>query len=167
MLWLRGLIFTLLVPLVVAGYVPWRIYRGLAIQHGWWTLGWIVLAIGAAVYGACLFAFLSSGGTPAPFFTRHLGAVIGTEPPRVVREGLYRYSRNPMYLGVLLLIFGQALLFKSKEVAIYGAATWLTFHLVVVFLEEPHLRDARGPSYDEYCRRVPRWFGLPKNIAHR
>ena len=90
--------------------------------------------------------------------------MIGAEPPQVVRGCLYRYSRNPMYVGVVLLIFGQALLFKSRDVAIYGAAAWLTFHLVVVFLEEPHLRSARGPSYAEYCARVPRWVGLPKRV---
>ena len=159
MLWLRGLIFTLVVPFVVGVLVPWRISRGSHIAGGWSLAGWFVIAIGAAIYLACLLSFLQSGGTPAPFFLRHLQAAIGREPPRVVRDGLYRYSRNPMYVGVVLLIFGQALLFRSKDVLIYGASAWLIFHLVVVLIEEPHLRRQRGPSYDDYCRRVPRWIG--------
>jgi protein-S-isoprenylcysteine O-methyltransferase Ste14 len=100
-----------------------------------------------------------SGGTPAIFFTRRLRFVLGEEPPKLVRRGLYRLSRNPMYVGVLLAVFGQALIFASPQVAFYGAVLWLCFHIVVVFLEEPHLREERGASYDEYCRQVPRWLG--------
>ena len=98
--WLRGLVFTLLVPFIVGGYVPWRMVRGSSLAGGWWTIGWPLAVAGAAIYGACLISFLMSGGTPAPFFTQHLRAVIGAEPPKVVRDGLYRCSRNPMYLGV-------------------------------------------------------------------
>ncbi len=159
-LWIRGLIFTLLVPCVVGGYVPSLFYGG-SVRGGWWNVGWVFIGLGAIVYGLCLFTFLISGGTPAVFFTRDLRFLIGEEPPRLVRQGLYRVSRNPMYVGVLLAVFGQALIFASRDVAFYGAALWLCFHLVVILLEEPHLRDERGPSYEEYCRRVPRWLGRP------
>ena len=63
-----------------------------------------------------------------------------------------------MYVSVLLIIFGQALRFASLQIAEYGLVVWLGFHFVVVLLEEPHLREERGPSYDDYCRRVPRWI---------
>ena len=162
-LWLRGLIFTLVVPVVVSFVVPWRIYDGHHLAGGAWSSGWFVVAAGAVVYLACLLSFLQSGGTPAPFFTRRLRTAIGCEPSTVVRQGLYRYSRNPMYVGVVLIIFGQAILFRSKEVAMYGAFAWLIFHVVVVLVEEPHLRAMRGPSYEDYCRRVPRWIGSTKN----
>src|SRR5713226_2993633 len=130
-------------------------------RGGWWRAGWLLVGIGAVIYALCLSRFLLSGGTPAIFFTRYVKFVIGEEPPKLVQEGLYRISRNPMYLGVLTAVFGQALLFASPSVAFYGAALWLFFHLTVVFLEEPHLRKQRGPSYEEYCRRVPRWLGWP------
>jgi protein-S-isoprenylcysteine O-methyltransferase Ste14 len=161
-LWIRGLVFTLLVPCVVGGYLPSLIYGGSSAKHGLWSVGWLFAALGSTVYGLCLFTFLLSGGTPAIFFTRHLKLVIGEEPRKLVRRGLYRFSRNPMYLGVLLAVFGQALVFASFQVALYGAALWLVFHLVVVLLEEPHLREERGPSYEQYCRQVPRWLGRPK-----
>jgi protein-S-isoprenylcysteine O-methyltransferase Ste14 len=161
MLWVRGLVFTLLVPCVVGVYFPWRMYNGNGLAGGWSQVGWPLLAVGSVVYLLCLFRFLASGGTPAIFFTRPLKPLIGEEPPRLVQEGLYRYSRNPMYVGVLLVVLGQAILFASLSVALYGVALWLGFHLTVVLLEEPHLRNARGPSYDEYCRRVPRWLGPP------
>ncbi len=156
--WIRGLIFTLLVPCVVGGYVPHLFYRAGSARSGLWEGAWLLVALGAIVYARCLLDFLVAGGTPAIYFTRPLKFMLGDEPRIVVRSGLYKFSRNPMYLGVLLAVFGQAILFASLDTAIYGAALWLGFHLVVMFLEEPHLRKARGQPYEEYCRRVPRWF---------
>jgi protein-S-isoprenylcysteine O-methyltransferase Ste14 len=161
MLWLQGLIFTVLVPGVVAFYIPQTLRRGPA-PGGWWSLGWILFAAGAAIYTLCLFNFLSAGGTPAIFFTRHIRAVLGEEPKEIVRKGLYRYSRNPMYLGVFIAIAGQACVYRSGSITIYLLIAMAFFHCVVVFLEEPHLARARGPAYDDYRRRVPRWLGLPR-----
>jgi protein-S-isoprenylcysteine O-methyltransferase Ste14 len=158
LLWIRGLIFTVLVPLVVGGWGPTAVDPFRRLQGGAWSAGWLLVAAGAAVYGACLVRFLAAGGTPAIFFTRPLRAIIGEEPPRLVQGWLYTFTRNPMYVGVAFAIFGQAIVFASRAIAIYGAIVWLTFHLVVVLLEEPHLRDVHGDSYAEYCRRVPRWL---------
>jgi protein-S-isoprenylcysteine O-methyltransferase Ste14 len=127
-------------------------------KGGLWNIGWVLVTIGAAIYGLCLVNFLLSGGTPAIFFTRPVRFLLGEEPAIVVQGGLYRFSRNPMYIGVVTAIFGQALVFGSIDIALYGAAVWLFFHLAVVFIEEPHLRKERGAAYEEYCRRVPRWF---------
>jgi protein-S-isoprenylcysteine O-methyltransferase Ste14 len=66
-----------------------------------------------------------------------------------------------MYVGVLLVAIGQAVLFASPLLAAYSVAVFVFFHLIVVFVEEPHLRVTRGGSYDLYCRAVPRWLGLP------
>jgi protein-S-isoprenylcysteine O-methyltransferase Ste14 len=157
---LRGLLFTLFVPCVVGGCVPYLMWRDSSPFSGLWNAGWLLVVLGAAIYSWCLFAFLTAGGTPAIFFTRHLRSVLGEEPTKVVRNGLYRFSRNPMYAGVLLAVFGQALVFRSAGVAWYGVGLGVCFHFVVVVLEEPHLRRERGSSYDDYCRRVPRWvFG--------
>lgn len=162
MLWIRGLLFTLLVPCVVGGYLPYQFYKGSSAPAGLWQVGWLFVGLGVIVYGLCLVAFLSSGGTPSIFFARPVRFILGEEPPTLVRQGLYRVSRNPMYVGVLLVVFGQAVLFASLRLAVYGLVVALCFHLVVVLLEEPHLRKERGPSYDEYCRRVPRWLGWPR-----
>lgn len=162
MLWLRGVIFTALVPGVIGAYVPSLFYRGGELKDGFWRLGWVLVGVGAAMYLPCLLAFLASGGTPAIFFTRPLKFILGKEPPKLVSGGLYRISRNPMYVGVVTAVFGQALVFGSRSVAWYGAFLWLCFHVVVVFLEEPHLREERGLAYDKYRRQVPRWLGWPK-----
>jgi protein-S-isoprenylcysteine O-methyltransferase Ste14 len=162
MLWLRGLLFTLLVPAVVGGLVPMLLLDRREPAPGWARSGWLLVGAGGLVYLACLLRFLAAGGTPAIFFTRGLRSVIGEEPGRLVGDGLYRYSRNPMYLGVVMVVFGMAVVFLSAAVAIYGAALWLALHFVVVFVEEPHLRRERGADYDAYCRRVPRWLGRPR-----
>jgi protein-S-isoprenylcysteine O-methyltransferase Ste14 len=158
LLWLRGLVFTALVPLVIAGWAPGAVDPQRRAAGGAWTGGWLLVAIGAAIYLACLMRFLAAGGTPAIFFTRPLRALIGEEPRALVRTWLYTVSRNPMYVGVVLAVFGQAIAFASQPIAVYGALLWLLFHFIVVAVEEPHLRERHGASYDEYCRRVPRWL---------
>ena len=157
--WIRGIVFTVLVPGTIALYVPFRMAERLTPRGGLWEAGWIVSAVGALGYSVCFLHFLASGGTPAIFFTRPLKFLIGEEPGRLVRGGLYRVSRNPMYVSVLLVIFGQALRFGSWPITEYGLLVWLGFHVVVVLLEEPHLYEERGTSYDEYRKHVPRWLG--------
>jgi protein-S-isoprenylcysteine O-methyltransferase Ste14 len=158
MLWIRGLVFTALVPGVIGVFVPIAMERGRHLQGGPWMAGWLLVAAGAAIYSVCLLRFLAWGGTPAIFFTRGLRSLIGEEPRTLVQDWLYRISRNPMYVAVVLGVFGQAMVFAAANVAAYGVVLWLFFHLTVVLLEEPHLRAQYGPSYDAYCRRVPRWL---------
>jgi protein-S-isoprenylcysteine O-methyltransferase Ste14 len=164
-LWARGLVFTALVPLVVAGWAPSAIDPFRRIAGGVWNAGWLLVGCGAAIYGVCLIRFLASGGTPAIFFTRPMRAVIGEEPRELVQGWLYSVSRNPMYVGVVLAVIGQAIAFASAAIAEYGAMLWLIFHMVVVALEEPHLRDQFGAPYDAYCRRVPRWLWLRSRVV--
>jgi len=164
MLWLRGLIFTVFVPGIVGGWLPWTIGGGHP-RGGPWMLGWLVVAAGAAIYAMCLMRFLAGGGTPMIWFMWPVRAIFGEEPPKLVMSGIYERSRNPMYLGVLTAIFGQAIVFGSWRVAEYGLIAAVMFHVVVIAIEEPHLRAKQGAAYDEYCRRVPRWFGRRRTDA--
>jgi protein-S-isoprenylcysteine O-methyltransferase Ste14 len=150
LLFLKNLLFTVLVPGAVAVYVPLRLAAG-AWPPVWGLAQYAALpalAAGCAIYLWCLWDFASFGrGTPAPI----------DAPRRLVVRGLYRYVRNPMYVGVLLVIAGWALLFCSPRVLGYGAAVALSFHLFVVAVEEPTLRGKFGRSYERYCREVGRW----------
>jgi protein-S-isoprenylcysteine O-methyltransferase Ste14 len=149
-LFLKNLIFTLLVPGTVAVYVPWRLIRDHQVIPGvGLVVGALLLAIGAGIYGWCIWDFATFGrGTPAPI----------DAPRHLVVRGLYRYVRNPMYLGVLTTISGFTVLFRSKEVLVYGLGTWVCFHLFVLLYEEPHLRKVFGGEYADYCERVRRWL---------
>ena len=159
MLWLRGLIFTALVPLVVAVLAPARLDPGARAHVGLWEAGWLPILIGGGLWAMCLLRFLAAGGTPAVFFTRPLRGLIGEEPPTLVSVGPYRFSRNPMYVAVLMIVFGQAILFRSVRIALYGGVVFVVFELVIVFIEEPHLRKTQGASYQNYCAEVRRWVG--------
>ena len=161
-LWVRGAIFTACAPLVVAGWAPAAIDPARRPAGFGWNAGWLLIAAGVGIYFVCLVRFLRSGGTPAIFFTRPLRVLIGVEPPRLVQEWLYMRTRNPMYVGVVLAVFGQAVVFASPGIASYAVLLWMAFHVVVIALEEPHLREVHGRPYDEYCRRVPRWLVMLK-----
>lgn len=112
-------------------------------------LGSALLAAGCLVLAWCVWAFYSEGrGTLAPW-----------DPPRgLVRGGLYRFSRNPMYVGVLLIVAGWAVGFRSLPLGIYSAALGLGFHLRILFHEEPWLARTFGADWDAYRAQVPRWL---------
>ena len=115
------------------------------------TLALLLFTIGGSIYAWCVFDFASFGrGTPLPL----------DAPKKLVRRGLYRYSRNPMYVGVLTVIFGWAVLYQSVAVTVYGLAVALCFHSFVVFLEEPILRKRFSSDYEQYCAKTPRWLSL-------
>lgn len=87
-------------------------------------------------------------GTPSPV----------AAPERLVVSGLYKYVRNPMYISVLLLIVGQALLFANTSLLLYAACVWIAVHLFVLLYEEPTLSARFGSEYEAYKKRTPRWI---------
>jgi protein-S-isoprenylcysteine O-methyltransferase Ste14 len=152
---LRSLLWTILLPGFVAGYLPWRFF-GLGrarfdLLSPASLLGLSCIGLGAVLLAACIFEFARSGrGTLSP-----------VDPPRhLVVHGLYRYVRNPMYVSVTIIILGEALLTRSVALAIYWAVWFIGANLFVLGYEEPTLRRRFGPSYDEYSRKVGRW--IPK-----
>jgi protein-S-isoprenylcysteine O-methyltransferase Ste14 len=150
---LKALLFTILVPGTVTVLIPgWLVgWDGMALAEGIGALRWIGLApllVGAWFYLCCAWDFVVAGqGTPAPI----------DAPKQLVVRGLYRLVRNPMYVGVLLVIFGEALLFKSVLVLGYALLMFLIFHVFVIAYEEPTLRRMFGSSYEQYRMSVPRW----------
>jgi protein-S-isoprenylcysteine O-methyltransferase Ste14 len=91
--------------------------------------------------------------------------VPGVPTERLVVTGLYRYVRNPMYVGVLVALAGEAALFGSRDLAILAALAWMGFHLFVRFHEEPALARSYPEDFPEYQRHVPRW--LPRWTPYR
>lgn len=80
------------------------------------------------------------------------------EPTRLVIIGLYRYIRNPMYVGALLIILAEAAYFGSLWLVIYAAGLWAVLHIFLVVIEEPQLKRRFGADYEQYVKTVPRWF---------
>lgn len=94
------------------------------------------------------------------FYITGRGTLAPWAPPKhLVTIGLYRVSRNPMYVAVLLIIAAWALGFRSVALAFYGAGVAAMFHLRVITYEEPWLARTFGPAWLAYRARVPRWLG--------
>ena len=147
---LKNLLFTLVVPCTVAVYVPLLLARGRPWVAGpRFAIAVAVLVLGAAIYAWCVWDFAAFGrGTPAAI----------DAPKRLVVRGLYRYTRNPMYVGVLAVILGWAVIFRVAALAVYALAVATCFHLFIILYEERHLRREFGTEYEDYCARVRRWL---------
>ena len=146
--------FFLAAPAVVAGVGPfvlvgWTMQPPLLGLPGERVVGVVAAAAGLACLLDCFARFALEGrGTPAP--------VEQTEV--LVASGLYRFVRNPMYVCVLIIVSGQALLFGQAWLFAYAGVLLVAFHLFVQFYEEPQLRRRFGGSYETYCLRVRRWW---------
>ena len=138
-------------PTIVAGLVPWFLTRWEAddAPTALRILGAALIVAGGGLVLETTARFALEGrGTPAPF----------AAPERFVVRGSYRVVRNPMYVGVLALIFGQAVLLGREVLLVWAGVAAILFQLFVVLHEEPELRKRFGAEYDDYRRRVGRWL---------
>ena len=148
---LRSLLFLILAPRMVAGYIPLALLRqGPHVETGY--LAYLALplwCIGGIVLLWSFWNFLKEGhGTPAP-----------VDPPtELVIAGFYRYVRNPMYIGILAAILGHFLWFGYWYLLVYAIVVFLAFQTFVTFYEEPTLKRKFGAVYEDYLRKVPRWI---------
>jgi len=148
-LFLRALLAFVALPGVVAIAIP---ATWIAARHGLrptLPAGLLLLGLGFLLLLSCVRDFYVAGkGTLAPW-----------APPRhLVDVGLYRYSRNPMYVAVLLMLLGWAIGFTSMGLFLYAAGVGVAFQLRVVFGEEPWLARTHGQAWEDYAQRVPRWL---------
>ena len=157
---LRHLLSILLLPFVVVVVVPcWLLGTAVPGYTQWasalpavWALrsvGLALLVVGLLLFGSCVSLFARVGrGTLAPW-----------DPTRkLVAVGPYRFVRNPMISGVLMLLAAEALLLGSWVIGLWACAFVLINHIYFVLSEEPGLERRFGESYRVYKRNVPRWI---------
>lgn len=151
-----ALVRTLIASTLFMGLFTWFVPLRLVEPHAFITttsalkyLGFALIAVGLSVGATSALSFPIKGeGTPAPF-----------DPPRkLVTATVYRHSRNPMYLGLFVIMLGEVVLFKSWRIAALLAGYAAIINLAVLFYEEPALRKKFGPAYEEYCASVRRWI---------
>ena len=151
---LGSALFFVIAPLVLAGFVPWWVthwefrpaFFGVDLTR---ILGGILIIVGVPGLVDSFARFALEGlGAPAPI----------APTQKLVVTGLYRYVRNPIYIAVVAVIFGQALLFGDWRLIWYGALLWLVFHVAVVMYEEPTLKETFGTEYESFRTNVPRWI---------
>lgn len=154
-LFFRNLFFTLVHPGLVAGLFPYLIlgdrFRDVFDQaFGLYQyLGIGLFLIGLVIMCICIFKFAVEGhGTLSP-----------ADPTKqLVSSGLYRFSRNPMYVGVLIILAGEVIFFQSIALLLYLIIVFLLFNVFIIWVEEPRLRKDFGEQYTDYCGKVSRWF---------
>lgn len=159
MIALGAALFTLVVPGTLTIAVPLLIIANrsdLPVAAPWFHhLGWMPVALGGILVLRCVRDFVVVGhGTPAPV----------APPTALVAAGPYRWTRNPMYVGVVGVLLGEALAMWSVPLLIHALCTWTVMHLFVLLYEEPALTRRFGDSYLTYRRLVPRWIGLPRRV---
>lgn len=110
----------------------------------------LAFILGFAVMADCIFRFAKEGrGTLSP----------ADPTKKLVVKGLYKYSRNPMYVGVMMMLISEAVFFESAELWIYAGIVFLAFNLFIHFIEEPRLLRDFGEEYKRYRNHVGRWAG--------
>tara|TARA_B100000686_G_C16438190_1_gene785614 strand:+ start:269 stop:775 length:507 start_codon:yes stop_codon:yes gene_type:complete len=112
-------------------------------------VGVLLFGLGAWLCWKTVSLFTERGeGTPAPF-----------DPPRrLVIEGPYCYSRNPMMIGVWLVLSGETIIFGSIPLGAWLSAFLGLCLLLIPFWEEPELEKRFGQPYRDYKQKVPRWI---------
>lgn len=133
-------------------YIPaWITHWHIPLDGRMWriALGCFLIAIGLIPLFESITRFVRVGrGTLSP-----------THPTEaLVVSGLYRYVRNPMYVGILTILLGQIILFLNKSLATYAICVAVAMNLFVLLHEEPTLRAHYGEQYTEFSRNVPRWI---------
>lgn len=145
----RALIAFIALPGVVAFGIPavWLCFS--TNRYPVHPFGLALVACGSAGLLWCVRDFYVAGkGTLAPW----------APPERLVVVGLYRYSRNPMYVAVALVLLGWTTTYDSLALLLYTIVVVVAFHLRVVYGEEPWLAQRHGEAWQRYASRIPRWF---------
>jgi protein-S-isoprenylcysteine O-methyltransferase Ste14 len=150
-------IFSFILPITVLVIVP------LWIEKDWtadirlsFFCGSIVILVGLTIMTLCISSFIRIGkGTLAPW----------SPTKKLVIKGLYRYVRNPMILGVFIVLLGEALALKSQNILLWAASFFVINTIYFIVYEEPDLEDRFGDEYREYKKHVSRW--LPRRTPYR
>jgi len=92
---------------------------------------------------------------------RSLRRSCGQDTSKLITDGIYKWSRNPQFIGCLLYLIGISLAGRSIFAFILTAAASITIYWYTVYLAEPYLERLYGEEYRQYKKRAARWFGIP------
>ena len=154
-LYIKNILFFILQPGLVVGLIPYILVRHQletilnADLNTLSYLGILLIIIGLSITLYCVYRFIVDGrGTLSP----------AHRTKALVVKGLYKYSRNPMYVGMLSVLMGEVLFTGSWRLLVYTIAVGIAFHLFVIFIEEPRLTRDFKTDYLTYMNKVKRWF---------
>ncbi|WP_299368460.1 isoprenylcysteine carboxylmethyltransferase family protein [Winogradskyella sp.] len=154
LLYIKNLVFFILQPGLVVGLIPYLLLRGRlkSILKDDFSilsyLGIVLIIFGLSIALYCVYRFIIDGkGTLSP----------AHKTKALVVKGLYKYSRNPMYVGMSLVLIGEVLFTGSLRLLVYTVTVGIAFHLFVIFVEEPRLTRDFKADYLKYMNKVNRW----------
>ena len=156
---LRAVLFIALVPAPVTILFP-RVLSGPVFEICRFDAGpvalagWALVAGGAMFFASAIREFLRAGSSPAPWDTTAHRLLVG---------GPFAHTRNPLFLSVVTILAGEALLYESTTAAAYAALLWAGFHARVILFEERRLLKTYGLAYQEYLAHVPRWVVVKRD----
>ena len=138
---------------IVAGYILGRflpLFPDSALPTpGRYWIGGLIAAAAVVIFVVLPFLqFNKSGQDPAPW----------TPTPEIVVEGMYKFSRNPMYLGMLVFCVGFSIILSSVWILILTPVCGWLLYSVAIRHEEVYLEEKFGDSYRAYRQRVRRWI---------
>ena len=151
---LGSLLFFVIAPGTIVGLVPWSItdWQLRPAFFGFEALrlaGAALVLLGLILLVESFARFVWKGfGTPAPI----------APPTKLVMTGFYRRVRNPIYVGLVTIVFGEALILGDDRLVVYAAILWLFFHFWVLVIEEPTLERSFGDEFANFKANVPRWL---------
>jgi len=152
----RDAIFPVVLLALAASFPP--VYpRGSARLDRWMDLlGFAVALAGQTLRAGVIgYAYVSRGGRHGRVYAK-----------RLVTEGFFRHSRNPLYVGNLLILLGLFIIHNNPWVYLLGGAFFLFAYRAIVAAEEAYLRGKFGTQYDAYCRDVGRWLPDFRGLRH-
>ncbi|HEV8282745.1 MAG TPA: isoprenylcysteine carboxylmethyltransferase family protein [Chitinophagaceae bacterium] len=143
-------IISFILPVTVLVLVPLWVEKKRTIEAGpHLVFGLILILFGLIVMALTITSFIRIGkGTLAPW----------SPTKKLVITGLYRYVRNPMILGVFIVLLGEALSLWSKNILIWAGCFFIINTIYFIISEEPGLEKRFGDEYNEYKKHVSRWL---------
>ena len=143
-------IFSFILPVTVVVIIPWWIEKNSTIHAGLYPIfGMTLIVVGLIIMTLTISSFIRVGkGTLAPW----------SPPKKLVIKGLYRYVRNPMIMGVLVVLLGEALTLSSKNIVIWAGEFFIINVIYFIIYEEPNLEKRFGEEYREYKKHVSMWL---------
>jgi len=156
MLFPKALVAILALPGVVIGLIPTFLILNDPWRGSGLSAGYLLFLVGGVTLFLSVRAFYISGkGTLAPW----------APPVTIVRVGIYRTVRSPMYIGVLICLFGLSLSYGSPLVGVYTLLMAVIFHLNLIYIEEPKLASMFGNAWRQYATEVPRWLPRIRRVS--
>ncbi len=150
---LKNVFYSLLQPGTVIGFIPYFVFSYFPEQISlpnfleWFSILFFLLGLSLLIWSISIFSIYSEG-TISPIDPSN----------KLVLQGPYKYSRNPMYLGVLMCLISEAIYFSSTALFLYTLSMFLLFHTFIIFHEEPRQKKIFGKPFEKYLDSVNRWI---------